>query len=73
MSGFKPFDPNGGAGLANKLDKVILTPQTVASEVEFLQSITVPTGSIILGTDGARIGSSAPSAALNGDGNAISL
>ena len=58
-NGFKPFDPNGGAGLANKLDKITTDPQTVAGPVEFLQSITVPSGSIILGKDGAKVGSSA--------------
>lgn len=37
------------------LDKETIVPQTVAGEVEFLSDITVPTGSVILGKDGARI------------------
>lgn len=43
----------------NKLDKITTDPQTVAGEVEFFSDITVPTASLILGKDGARIGSSA--------------
>ena len=48
-----------GAGAENKLDKLILTDQTVASKVEFFQEITVPPNSIILGVDGAKLSSSA--------------
>lgn len=39
------------------LSKTTLDPQTVAGAVEFLQDITVPTGSIVLGKDGAKISS----------------
>lgn len=53
--------PNGvsAADIASKLDKVSITPQTVAGAVMFEKSITVPSASVILGEDGARIGSSA--------------
>ena len=43
--------------LADKLDKVTLDAQTVAGPVEFLMDITVPSASVILGADGARISS----------------
>jgi hypothetical protein len=43
--------------LDDKLDSVTLVPQTVAGAVEFLQDITVPSTSVILGKDGARVGS----------------
>jgi len=60
-------DIDGGSGTTSdalntlesaKLDKLALSPQTVASEVEFLQEITVPPSSLILGVDGARLSSS---------------
>lgn len=41
----------------NKLDKVSTEPQTVAGAVEFLSDITVPSASVILGKDGAKISS----------------
>lgn len=42
----------------NKLDKLTLSPQTVASEVEFFQEITVPPNSLVLGKDGSKLSSS---------------
>jgi hypothetical protein len=47
------------SNFVDKLDKKRPESQTVISEVEFLSDITVPTASLILGKDGARIGSSA--------------
>ena len=51
-------DINNQTDLQNTfLNKVTTDPQTVAGAVEFEQDITVPTGSVILGKDGARVSS----------------
>ncbi len=55
---FRASDP---VEIQKKLDKETLDPQTVAGAVEFLQSITVPSGSLILGADGAKVSSAARS------------
>jgi len=47
------------SNFVDKLDKKRPAPQTVEGEVEFLSDITVPSSSVILGKDGARVGSSA--------------
>ena len=44
--------------IESKLDKLILTDQTIASKVEFLQEITVPPSSLVLGANGSKISSS---------------
>lgn len=48
---------SSGGGSGEFLSKTTLDPQTVAGSVEFLQDITVPSGSVILGKDGARLSS----------------
>ena len=48
-------------GVDDKLDKVTLDPQTVAGEVEFLQSIIVPPSTVFLGAGGSRLSSAARS------------
>ena len=47
----------GGGASGNFLDLDTLSDQVVAGPVEFLQDITVPSGSVILGKDGAKISS----------------
>lgn len=47
----------GGEGGEDKLDKVSLDPQTVAGSVEFMKDLTIPSSSLILGKDGAKVSS----------------
>lgn len=55
-TGFNPASGGSGAN-GDYLDKVTLDAQTVAGPVEFFQDITVPSGSVILGKDGAKLSS----------------